>query len=110
MRIGLAGWKGFESEDGVFDGQWFETPAYLVQMTAPAGASADAAVAAAAHKILTYLYPGQMTALDARYATALAAIASRNAPAFAGGLIGILEIFFAEKQRGKPLVACAFQI
>jgi hypothetical protein len=30
MRIGLAGWKGFETEDGVFDPTWFETPAYLV--------------------------------------------------------------------------------
>ena len=34
------------------------TAGYLVNMTAPAGASADAAVAAAAHKVLTYLYPG----------------------------------------------------
>ncbi len=30
MRIGLAGWKGFETEEGQFDPQWFETPAYLV--------------------------------------------------------------------------------
>ncbi|HSI02147.1 MAG TPA: phosphatase PAP2 family protein, partial [Reyranella sp.] len=50
------------------------TPGYLVRMSAPAGASADAAVAAAAHKILTYLYPGQTAALDAKFATALAAI------------------------------------
>lgn len=31
MRIGLAGWKGFESDDGMFDPRWFETPAYLVE-------------------------------------------------------------------------------
>lgn len=31
MRIGLAGWKGFETEDGAFDPQWFETPHYLVE-------------------------------------------------------------------------------
>ena len=31
MRIGLAGWKGFETDDGVFDPHWFETPHYLVE-------------------------------------------------------------------------------
>lgn len=31
MSIGVAGWKGFETEDGVFDPQWFETPNYLVE-------------------------------------------------------------------------------
>jgi hypothetical protein len=31
MRIGLAGWKGFESEDGSFNPHWFETPHYLVE-------------------------------------------------------------------------------
>ncbi len=31
MHIGLAGWKGFETEDGVFDPHWFETPHYLVE-------------------------------------------------------------------------------
>ncbi len=30
MKIGLAGWKGFETEDGAFDPHWFETPHYLV--------------------------------------------------------------------------------
>jgi hypothetical protein len=29
--IGLAGWKGFESEDGVFDADWLEAPHYLVE-------------------------------------------------------------------------------
>jgi Creatinase/Prolidase N-terminal domain len=31
MRIGLAGWKGFETEAGAFDPDWFETPHYLVE-------------------------------------------------------------------------------
>ena len=32
MRIGIAGWKGFETEDGSFDPLWFETPHYLVEL------------------------------------------------------------------------------
>ncbi len=31
MRIGLVGWKGFESDDGVFNRDWFETPHFLVE-------------------------------------------------------------------------------
>ena len=31
QKIGLAGWKGFETEAGVFDSNWFETPYYLVE-------------------------------------------------------------------------------
>ena len=31
LRIGLAGWKGYETEDGAFDPHWFETPHYLVE-------------------------------------------------------------------------------
>ena len=31
QKIGLAGWKGFESEAGDFDPNWFETPHYLVE-------------------------------------------------------------------------------
>ena len=27
MRIGLAGWKGFETDDGIFDPNWFENSA-----------------------------------------------------------------------------------
>ncbi len=34
MAIGLAGWKGYETEDGVFDPDWFETPNYLVETLA----------------------------------------------------------------------------
>lgn len=30
-RIGLAGWKGHESDDGVFDPDWLESPHYLVE-------------------------------------------------------------------------------
>jgi hypothetical protein len=31
MAIGIAGWKGFETDDGVFDPDWFETPHFLVE-------------------------------------------------------------------------------
>jgi RHS repeat-associated protein len=48
---------------------------YYSAATAPAGTSAEAAVAAAAHKVLVSLYPNQMTALDAEYVSALATIA-----------------------------------
>ncbi|MDA9391354.1 hypothetical protein WN73_11870, partial [Bradyrhizobium sp. CCBAU 45394] len=50
------------------------TPGYLVNMQAVPETSADAAVAAAAHKILTYLYPAQAASLDAQFALALSAI------------------------------------
>ena len=44
MRIGLAGWKGFESEDGVFDPQWFETPHFLVEALRRFGPVSNAAL------------------------------------------------------------------
>ncbi|MBI2718770.1 MAG: aminopeptidase P family N-terminal domain-containing protein [Rhizobiales bacterium] len=44
MRIGLAGWKGFESEDGRFDPDWFETPAYLVEALKALGPTTNAAL------------------------------------------------------------------
>jgi len=44
QRIGLAGWKGFESEDGVFDPHWFETPHYLVETLKGFGAVSNAAL------------------------------------------------------------------
>ncbi|WP_420382221.1 Ig-like domain-containing protein [Novosphingobium sp.] len=50
------------------------TPGYYVTTTAPAGASADAATAAAAYAILSYIYPGQQAAFDSLYAAALAKI------------------------------------
>lgn len=44
MRIGLAGWKGFETEDGVFDPDWFETPHYLIETLRQFGAVSNAAL------------------------------------------------------------------
>ncbi|WFU21156.1 Ig-like domain-containing protein [Bradyrhizobium sp. CB1717] len=50
------------------------TPAIMVGLTAPANLSVDAAVAAAAHRVLAYLYPGQAAALDQKLAADLADI------------------------------------
>jgi hypothetical protein len=47
---------------------------YLVSMSAPSGASPDAAVAAAADAILDYLYPAQAKSFDAQLAADLAVI------------------------------------
>src|SRR5205085_12403748 len=47
------------------------TPGYLVKLTPPAGASAEAAAAAAAHKVLSYLYPAQQAAFDATLTASL---------------------------------------
>lgn len=44
LRIGLAGWKGFETEDGVFDPDWFETPHYLVETLRRFGHVSNAAL------------------------------------------------------------------
>jgi Creatinase/Prolidase N-terminal domain len=44
MRIGLAGWKGFETEAGVFDSSWFETPHYLVSALQKLGTITNAAL------------------------------------------------------------------
>jgi hypothetical protein len=43
MRIGIAGWKGYETEDGKVDDQWFETPHYLVTALKHFGPVANAA-------------------------------------------------------------------
>jgi hypothetical protein len=43
MRIGLAGWKGYETEDGIVDDQWFETPHFLVMALRKFGSLANAA-------------------------------------------------------------------
>jgi hypothetical protein len=43
MRIGLAGWKGYETEDGEVDDQWFETPHFLVKALKRFGKVANAA-------------------------------------------------------------------
>ncbi|TAY63473.1 Ig-like domain-containing protein, partial [Rhizobium ruizarguesonis] len=50
------------------------TSGYYITMHAVAGTSVEAAIAAAAHGILTYLYPAQIAALDAKFASSLAAI------------------------------------
>lgn len=44
MHIGLAGWKGFETDDGVFDPSWFETPHYLVETLRGFGEVSNAAL------------------------------------------------------------------
>ena len=44
MRIGLAGWKGFETEDGAFHPDWFETPHYLVETLRRFGPVSNAAL------------------------------------------------------------------
>jgi hypothetical protein len=58
---------------------------YLGTVVAPAGASAEAAAVAAAHKVLRFYVPGNAAALDALKATSLAAIAD-GAAAKAGGV------------------------
>jgi hypothetical protein len=57
---------------------------YGFSLFAPAGASPSAAVAAAAHDMLAYSFPEQKAALDALYATSLAAIP--DGPAKTGGI------------------------
>jgi hypothetical protein len=47
---------------------------YVGNLRGPRGASVDAATAAAAHRMLVVRYPAQRPALDANYATALAAM------------------------------------
>ncbi|HSK56441.1 MAG TPA: vanadium-dependent haloperoxidase [Jiangellales bacterium] len=55
---------------------------FLVDADAPAGTSAEAAVAAAAHRVLAHSLPGQATAiLDPAYASSLATIADGQAKA-----------------------------
>ncbi len=44
MRIGLAGWKGFETDNGTFDPSWFETPHYLVETLRQFGEVSNAAL------------------------------------------------------------------
>ncbi|MGE0642374.1 MAG: Ig-like domain-containing protein [Nitrospira sp.] len=50
------------------------TPGYYVSLPAQAGTDPDAAAAAAAHRMLSYLYPGQQATFDAQLAASLAAI------------------------------------
>jgi hypothetical protein len=51
------------------------TPGYYVSRSAPAGASLDAAIAAAAERMLAYLYPAQQANFAAALAARLAGIA-----------------------------------
>ena len=44
MRIGIAGWKGFESDNGIFAPHWFETPHYLVEALKTFGNVTNAAL------------------------------------------------------------------
>ncbi|MFI5455338.1 MAG: Ig-like domain-containing protein [Isosphaerales bacterium] len=50
------------------------TPGYYISLKAPADASADAAVAAAAYTVLSYLYPAQVSNFDSLLATDMAGI------------------------------------
>jgi hypothetical protein len=50
------------------------TPPYLVALEAGEQLSTDAAIAAAAHRVLKHLFPAQSATLDARLAEALAAL------------------------------------
>lgn len=68
---------------------------YVVDIDVPTGASADAAVAQAAHDVLVALYPGSRAALDASLATTLsrlpAAAANDGARVGAAAARAILE-------------------
>ena len=44
MKIGLAGWKGFETNKGEFNPNWFETPHYLVENLKEFGSVTNAAL------------------------------------------------------------------
>ena len=55
------------------------TPAYLVQQSVSGAANAQAAVATAAHRILSLIYPAQKAVFDAALVTALAAVADGSA-------------------------------
>ena len=57
------------------------TPAYYVKLNAAADASPQTAVATAAYKVLSYLYPAQQATLDAEYALALGELADGSAKA-----------------------------
>jgi hypothetical protein len=44
MTIGIAGWKGYETEEGLFDPDWFETPHFLVETLRAFGTVKNAAM------------------------------------------------------------------
>jgi len=57
------------------------TPGYYVSLPAQAGTNADAATASAAHRVLSYLYPGQQALFDSQVAASLASIPDGSAKA-----------------------------
>ena len=61
---------------------------YLFTTQAPAGASKDAAAAAAAHRILLNYFPAQQASLNAALASSLAAISDTSANISAGVAVG----------------------
>jgi hypothetical protein len=65
----------FDAVNGILGGY---TP-YAVTASAPAGASPEAAAAAAAHKVLVALFPAQQATFDAALTTSLAAIPNGSA-------------------------------
>ena len=50
------------------------TPGYYVSLPAQAGTSVDAAAASAAHRVLSYLYPGQQVFFETQLANSLALV------------------------------------
>lgn len=52
------------------------TPSFLIKLAAPVGASPEAAVVAAAHRVLTYVFPRHQSQLDAALASSLARVAA----------------------------------
>jgi hypothetical protein len=61
---------------------------YLFTTDAPAGASEDAAAAAAAHRVLVHFFPTQQASLDAQFAASIAAIIDTPANIAAGEAVG----------------------
>ena len=61
-----------------------ESPAFIIRLRAPRGASAEAAAVAAAHVTLVKLYPDQQAMLDAAYNASLSRIP--DGPSRAGGV------------------------
>jgi hypothetical protein len=61
---------------------------YLFTTDPPAGASRDAAAAAAAHRVLVHYFPTQQSSLDAQYSASAAAISDTPANVSAGETVG----------------------
>jgi hypothetical protein len=61
---------------------------YLFTAQAPAGASQDAAAAAAAHRVLVHYFPAQQASLDAQFTATLAGISDTGTNIAAGVTVG----------------------